>query len=323
MEERPDPQPGKGELLVRVRAAGLNGADMLQRKGAYPAPPGSPADIPGLELAGEVEALGPGAERFAEGDRVMAVVGGGGQAELAVVHERAAMPVPEPLDWPAAGGLPEVFTTAHDALFSQAQLRPGEHLLVHGAAGGVGCAAVQLGRATGARVTATVRNEELRGRVAELGARAIDPEGYEEEGPFDVILELVGASNLQGNIKSLATGGRIAVIGVGGTGPTGEISLHILMQKRGRIHGSTLRARPLEEKAIAMRLVEKEVLPHFAERDPDGARRGDVRARPGRGGVHAVRSRWEAGQDRPSRIAQGFSRICRDSPWDLPETLRC
>ncbi|HEX6653539.1 MAG TPA: zinc-binding dehydrogenase [Thermoleophilaceae bacterium] len=274
VEERPDPEPGKGELLVRVRGAGLNGADMLQRKGAYPAPAGSPADIPGLELAGEVEALGPGAERFAEGDRVMAVVGGGGQAELAVVHERAAMPVPrvgataseggEPLDWPAAGGLPEVFTTAHDALFTQAGLRPGDHLLVHGAAGGVGCAAVQLGRAAGARVTATVRNEELRGRVTELGARAIDPEGYEEEGPFDVILELVGASNLQGNIRSLATGGRIAVIGVGGTGPTGEISLHILMQKRGRIHGSTLRARPLEEKAIAMRLVEKEVLPHFS-----------------------------------------------------------
>ena len=264
VEERPDPEPGKGELLVRVRAAGLNGADMLQRRGAYPAPPGSPPDIPGLELAGEVEAVGPGTQRFGEGDRVMAIVGGGGQAELALVHERGAMPVPDGLDWPAAGGLPEVFTTAHDALFTQAQLRPGEHLLVHGAAGGVGCAAVQLGRATGARVTATVRNDELRGRVAELGARAIDPEGYEDEGPYDVILELVGASNLQGNVKSLATGGRIAVIGVGGTGPTGEISLHILMQKRGRIHGSTLRARPLEEKAIAMRLVEKEVLPSFA-----------------------------------------------------------
>jgi NADPH:quinone reductase-like Zn-dependent oxidoreductase len=264
VEDRPDPEPGKGELLVRVRAAGLNGADMLQLRGAYPAPPGSPPDIPGLELAGEVEALGPGAERFGEGDRVMAVVGGGGHAELAVVHQRAAMPVPDGLDWPAAGGLPEVFTTAHDALFTQAGLRPGEHLLVHGAAGGVGTAAVQLGRAAGARVTATVRNEELRSRVGELRARAIEPEGYEDEGPYDVILELVGASNLQGNLKSLATGGRIAVIGVGGTGPTGEISLHILMQKRGRIHGSTLRARPLEEKAIAMRLVEKEVLPNFA-----------------------------------------------------------
>src|SRR5215212_1461214 len=149
--EHPDPEPGVEQVLVRVRAAGLNGADMLQRKGAYPAPPGAPPDIPGLELAGEVEALGPGAERFAEGDRVMAVV-----------HERGAMPVPEvrgtagegggPLDWPAAGGLPEVFTTAHDALFTQAGLRPGDHLLVHGAAGGVGTAAVQLGRAAGARV---------------------------------------------------------------------------------------------------------------------------------------------------------------------------
>jgi NADPH:quinone reductase len=263
VEERPDPEPGKGELLVRVRAAGLNGADMLQRRGAYPAPPGSPPDIPGLELAGEVQALGPDASRFDEGDRVMAIVGGGGQAELAVVHERAAMPVPGPLDWPAAGGLPEVFTTAHDALFSQAGLRPGEHLLVHGAAGGVGTAAVQLGRAAGARVTATVRREELRPRVEELGARAIDPEGFEDEGPFDVVLELVGASNLAGNLSALATGGRIAVIGVGGTGPKGEINLQAVMVKRARIHGSTLRARPLEEKAAAMRLVEKEVLPNF------------------------------------------------------------
>ena len=265
VEERPDPEPGRGEILVRVRAAGLNGADMLQRRGAYPAPPGAPADIPGLELAGEVAALGDGATRFEEGDRVMAIVGGGGQAELAVLHERAAMPVPGSLDWPQAGGLPEVFTTAHDAIFSQAGLRPGEHLLVHGAAGGVGTAAVQLGRAAGARVTATVRREELRPRVEELGARAIDPEGFEEEGPFDVILELVGASNLAGNLKALSTGGRISVIGVGGTGPKGEISLLAVMQKRARIHGSTLRARPLEEKANAMRLVEKEVLPGFED----------------------------------------------------------
>jgi putative PIG3 family NAD(P)H quinone oxidoreductase len=265
VEERPDPEPGKGELLVRVRAAGLNGADMLQRRGGYPAPPGSPPDIPGLELAGEVAGLGPGASRFAEGDRVMAIVGGGGQAELAVVHERAAMPVPERLDWPQAGGLPEVFTTAHDAVFSQAGLRSGEHLLVHGAAGGVGTAAVQLGRVAGARVTGTVRRGELRPQVEELGARAIDPEGFEDEGPFDVVLELVGASNLAGNLSALATGGRIAVIGVGGTGPKGEINLLAVMQKRARIHGSTLRARPLEEKALAMRFVEREVLPHFED----------------------------------------------------------
>ena len=265
VEERPDPEPARGELLVGVRAAGLNGADMLQLRGAYPAPPGSPADIPGLELAGEVVALGPDAARFEVGDRVMAVVGGGGHAELAVVHERAAMPVPESLDWPSAGGLPEVFTTAHDAIFTQAGLRPGEHLLVHGAAGGVGTAAVQLGVAAGARVTATVRREELRGEVEALGARVLAPEGFGEHGPYDVVLELVGASNLEENLKSLVAGGRISVIGVGGTGPVGEINLLALMGKRARIHGSTLRARPLEEKAIAMRLVEKEVLPLFAQ----------------------------------------------------------
>jgi NADPH:quinone reductase len=263
VEERPDPEPGKDELLVRVRGAGVNGADMLQRRGLYPAPPGSPQDIPGLELAGEVAALGPGGTRFAEGDRVMAVVGGGGQAELALVHERAAMPVPAGLDWPRAGGVPEVFATAHDAIFSQAGLRPGEHLLVHGAAGGVGTAAVQLGRTAGARVTATCRREELRPEVERLGARVIPPEGFAEHGPYDVILELVGAGNLAENLQSLATGGRIAVIGVGGSGAKAEINLGTLMQKRARIHGSTLRARPLEEKAVVARRLEKEVLPLF------------------------------------------------------------
>ncbi len=262
VEEHPDPEPGPGEILVAIRAAGLNGADMLQRKGAYPAPPGSPADIPGLELAGEVSARGPGAERFEPGDRVMAVVGGGGQAELAVVHERAAMPVPETLEFPQAGGTPEVFVTAHDALFSQGGLRPGERLLVHGGAGGVGTAAVQLGRAAGALVTATVRNEGLRADVEGLGATAIGPEEYVEAGPFDVILELVGAPNMGGNVKALASGGRVVVIGVG-AGFKAEVNLVALMGKRGTIRASTLRARPLEEKAAASRLVEKEVLPLF------------------------------------------------------------
>jgi putative PIG3 family NAD(P)H quinone oxidoreductase len=260
VEEHPDPQPGSGEVLVEVHAAGLNGADMLQRKGAYPAPPGSPQDIPGLELAGVVVGLGPGAARFKEGDRVMAVVGGGGQGELAVVHERAAMPVPEALDWPAAGGFPEVFTTAHDAIFTQAGLLPGERLLVHGGAGGVGTAAIQIGRAAGATVTATVRREDARPAVEELGATAIDPEGFEEHGPFDVVLELVGAPNMPGNLKALETGGRIAVIGVG-AGPKAELNLLALMGKRARIHGSTLRARPLEQKADAARRVERQVLP--------------------------------------------------------------
>src|SRR3954453_18865860 len=185
--DHPDPEPGAGQVLVRVKGAGLNGADMLQRKGGYPAPPGSPQDIPGLELAGEVVATGPGAERFSEGDRVMAVVGGGGQAELAIVHERAAMPVPDALDWPAAGAFPECFTTAHDALFTQAGLEPGDRLLVHGGAGGVGTAAIQLGHTAGALVTATVRNEELRGEVEKLGATVIGPEDFEQHGPFDVV----------------------------------------------------------------------------------------------------------------------------------------
>src|SRR5256714_2180200 len=224
VEEHPDPEPGAGEILVRVHAAGLNGADMLQRKGAYPAPPGWPQDIPGMELAGEVVALGPGTMRFEQGDRVMAIVGGGAQAELALVHEREAMPAPDALDWPAAGGFPEVFTTAHDAVFTQAGLEPGERLLVHGAAGGVGTAAVQLGRAAGASVTATVRNEALRPEVEALGATVIAPEGFEEHGPFDVVLELVGGPNLPGNVQSLATGGRIVVIGVG-AGPQAELNL--------------------------------------------------------------------------------------------------
>jgi NADPH2:quinone reductase len=262
IEQHPDPAPASGEVLVRIRGAGLNGADMMQRRGLYPAPPGSPQDIPGMELAGEVAAAGPGAERFAVGDRVMAIVGGGAQAELATVHERVLMPVPEGLDWAAAGGLPEVFTTAHDAVFAQAGLRPGERLLVHGGAGGVGTAAIQLARAAGARVTATVRRGELRGAVGELGAEAIAVEGFAEHGPFDVILELVGAPNMPENMQALATGGRVCVIGVG-AGAKAELNLLALMGKRARIHGSTLRARPLEEKALTARRLEHEVLPLF------------------------------------------------------------
>jgi NADPH2:quinone reductase len=263
VQEHPDPTPGSGEVLVRVHAAGLNGADMHQLQGNYPAPPGSPQDIPGLELAGEVIARGPGAERFSEGDRVMAIVGGGGQAELATVHERILMPVPDNLSWPEAGGVPEVFTTAHDAVFTQAGLVVGERLLVHGGAGGVGTAAVQLGRAAGAQVTATVRNPDLRDKVAEFGATVLEPEGFADHGPFDVILELIGAVNLMDNLKSLESGGRITVIGMG-AGAKSEINLGLLLMKRGRIHGSTLRARPLEHKALTARAMERSVLPLFA-----------------------------------------------------------
>ena len=266
VEEHPDPTPQAGEVLVRVRAAGLNGADVLQVKGRYPAPPGSPQDIPGLEFAGEIVECGPGVHRFDEGDRVMAVVGGGGQAESIAVNERLVMPVPDELDWAAAGGVPEVFTTAHDALFTQAGLMCGERLLVHGAAGGVGMAAIQLGQMAGARVTATVRSEQSRAQITALGVNAIAPDGFEEHGPFDVILELVGAPNFPGNLQALAQRGRICTIGVG-AGAKVEINLHVLMSKRGCILASTLRARSLEDKASAARLVEKMVLPGFVSGD--------------------------------------------------------
>jgi putative PIG3 family NAD(P)H quinone oxidoreductase len=260
VEDHPDPTPGAGEVLVRVRAAGLNGADMMQRRGVYPAPPGAPQDIPGLELAGEVAERGPGANRFSVGDRVMGIVAGGGQAELAVVHERILMLVPERLDWMEAGGTPEVFTTAHDAIFTQAALKPGERLLVHGGAGGVGTAAIQIAHAAGARVTATVRNPDHRAAVAEFGATVIEPQRFAEHGPFDVILELVGAPNLPDNVTALAIQGRVMVIGIA-AGAKGEVHLGALMQKRGQIHSSTLRPRPLEEKALAARGVERSVLP--------------------------------------------------------------
>ena len=263
VEDHPDPTPGAGECLVRVHAAGLNGADMMQRRGFYPAPPGAPPDIPGLELAGEVIERGSGADRFEVGDRVMGIVAGGGQAELAVVHERILMPVPDNLDWPAAGGVPEVFTTAHDGVFTQAGLKSGERLLVHGGAGGVGTAAIQLGRAAGARVTATVRNPDHRDAVAELGADVIAPEGFEEHGPFDVILELVGAPNLPANLQALGLWGRIMVIGIS-AGAQADLNLGLAMQKRARIYNSTLRPRPLEEKAMTARAVERSVLPLLA-----------------------------------------------------------
>jgi NADPH:quinone reductase len=267
IEEHPDPAPGLGEVLVRVHAAGLNGADMMQRRGLYPAPPGFPQDIPGMEFAGEIAALGEGAERFAVGERVMGIVGGGAQAELLTLNERLLMPVPQSLDWIQGGGLPEVFTTAHDALCDQAELRPGERLLVHGGAGGVGTAAIQLGSAIGARVTASVRNEQLRASVAALGAEVIAPEAFAEHGPFDVILELVGAPNMGENLQALATRGRITVIGVS-AGAKSELNLLALMGKRARIFGSTLRARPAEEKALSARRLEHEVLPLFEGSPP-------------------------------------------------------
>jgi NADPH:quinone reductase len=266
IEDRPDPIPGLGEVLVRVKAAGLNNADRMQIQGFYPAPAGSPADIPGLELAGEVVSCGPGVLRCKVGDRVMAVVGGGGLAEFITIHERTLIPVPESVDWNAAGGFPEAFTTAHDSIITQCALTSGERLLVHGAAGGVGMAAAQIGALVGASVVATVRNTELHAAVTGLapGISVVDPTTFVDHGPFDVVIELVGVSNLADNIRALNIGGRISIIGVGGSGSKGEIDLLSLMSKRAKLMGSTLRARPLEQKADAAMRVEKQLLPHFA-----------------------------------------------------------
>jgi len=259
--EHPDPRPGRGQLLVRVRAAGVNNADLLQVVGFYPAPPDWPADIPGMELAGEVVEAGPSGTRVRPGDRVMALVGGGAQAELALVDDRAALPVPPTVSWEEAGAFPEAFITAQDALFTQCGLGLGERALVHGAAGGVGTAAVQLAAAAGARVTATVRDPALRDGVAALGAATVvAPDAFVEQGPYDVVLELVGGPNLPGDLQALDVGGRICVIGLG-AGGRADMDLMALMAKRARLSGSTLRARPPEEKAMAVGLVETHVLP--------------------------------------------------------------
>jgi len=263
--EHPDPVPAAGELLVAVAAAGLNAADLLQRKGFYPAPPGVPADIPGMEFAGEVVAVGEGVTRYTVGDRVMALVGGGAQAELVTVAEAVARPVPAGLAWPAAGGFPEVFSTAHDALVTQGRLGAGDRVLISGAAGGVGSAAVQLAHAAGAQVVASVRNPDLRQRVSDLGAdRVIEPGQEGDHGPYDVSLELVGGPGVVDALGALATGGRIVVIGVG-AGAKVELNLLALMGKRATIGGSTLRARSLPEKTAVARKVEAEVLPGLAD----------------------------------------------------------
>ena len=245
VEERPDPSPGEDELLIRVRAAGVNSADLAQRAGRYP-PPRGVTDVPGLECAGET----------VDGERVMALLPGGGQAELAAAHRKHVLRLPDGVAWEQAGGFVETFATAHDALFTQAQLRAGDRLLVNGAAGGVGVAAVQLGVAAGAHVTASARHhhEELRA----LGADT------EPDGEYDVILELVGGENLRTNLERLALRGRIAIIGTG-AGSRAEVDFWLLMRTRGRIHSSTLRSRTVEEKAEVIGRLESDILPLFAE----------------------------------------------------------
>jgi len=270
IEERPDPVLGPEDVVVRVSYAGLNPADIVQREGNYPAPPGSPPDVPGLEVAGTVELCGDRVSSWQVGDRVFGLVGGGGLADRVLVHERCVTRVPETLDEQGAAAVVEAFVTAHDAAFTQAGLRPGETLLVHGAAGGVGTAAVQLGVAAGARVLATVRSDDAKEVVSGLGAVALPDEGFvdgvrEATGGAgaDVILELVGGLHFPGNLDALARRGRIVVVSVAG-GNEIELPLLALMLKRATLLGTVLRSRPLEEKAAAVRAFEREVVPGLA-----------------------------------------------------------
>ena len=270
----PIPAPGPGDVRVRVSAFGVNRADVLQRMGRYPAPPGYPPDILGLELAGEVDAVGVGVERWRVGDRVMGVVGGGGYAERVCAPADTLVRVPDRLEDLEAAAVPEVFMTAFDAAFEQEGLRQGETLLVHAVGSGVGTAAVQLATLVGAHTIGTSRTPEKLERAAALGLEhgLLGDDAWPErvrtltEGSgVDVILDLVGAPYVAGNQRVLGERGRWIVVGVTG-GSKAEIDLRVLMGRRGSIRGTVLRARSVEEKAALARAFEVHVLPGFANR---------------------------------------------------------
>jgi putative PIG3 family NAD(P)H quinone oxidoreductase len=256
IEEVPTPEPVADQVRVRVHTSGLNRADLLQRAGRYPAPPDAPASIPGLEIAGEVDAVGPRAHRWKVGDRVFGLVGGGAHAEFAITPQDLLAPIPSSLDFVAAGAIPEVYMTAYDALFPQAQLTIGERVLVHAAGSGVGTAAVQLARAAGAAVWGTVRTESKRDQALATGLTAVfGPDNFAAEvraatggAGVDVLLDFVGAPYLQANLDALAPRGRMVMIGTMG-GAEGSINLGLLMGKRLRIFGTVLRSRSRAEKA--------------------------------------------------------------------------
>lgn len=267
--ERPDPIPVGEEVVVGVTHAGLNPADLQQRQGRYPAPAGAPTDVPGLEVAGQVVAVGERVLRWQIGDRVFGLVGGGGLADHVVVHERCLAPIPARLDAAEAAAVPEAFMTAHDAIRTQAGLTMGETLLVHGANGGVGDAAVQIGAVAGATVLAVSRSipvdaSDHGGRVQWIADDGfVDAVAAATAGRgVDVVLELVGAPHFPGNFEVLANQGRIVIVGVA-AGTRTELSLMDLMRKRASMRGTVLRARSLEDKAVVVRAFERELLPGF------------------------------------------------------------
>lgn len=271
MEERAPPEPGAEEILVRVRVSALNRADLSQRRGHYAAPPGWPADVPGLEFAGTVAGLGGGQTRWKVGDRVMGIVGGGAYAEFLVTHGSTAVGIPDGLSFREGGAIPEVFMTAYDALFRQVGLGRGETVLIHAVGSGVGTAAVQLAKAFGARSIGTSRSREKLERARSLGLGVGVPadEGWPQAvldatkgRGVEVVLDLVGGAYLEGNQEVLAPGGRHIVVGVPGGGRA-QIDLRKLMGKRATLRGTVLRARSVGEKAELAREFEATVLPLF------------------------------------------------------------
>ena len=272
VEDRPVPEPGDHDVLVRVAGAGINRADLLQRAGRYPAPPGAPPDIPGLEFAGVVEAAGPAVADLRPGDRVMGIVAGGGQAEYLVTAAAHCARVPDSLDIVEAGGIPEAFITAHDAMVVQGELMAGQTVLVHAVASGVGTAALQLAGCLGATVAGTSRSPDKLERAAKLGLdhpveapSGFDPAALAAEitaaaGPVDVVLDLVGGPYLGVDVAAAAPKGRIVIVGLI-AGGRAELDMGALLAKRLAVRGTVLRSRPAAEKAEATHLFEGQVVP--------------------------------------------------------------
>ena len=269
------PSAALDHVRVHVRAAGLNRADILQRLGRYPAPPGYPQDIPGIEFAGKVDEVGDEVREWKIGDRVFGIIGGGGQAEYVTVPANHLARIPDKLDWAEAAAVPEVFITAHDALFTQCGVTIGEHVLIHAAGSGVGTAAIQLVRAAGAFAYGTSRTADKLERAKEFGLTSsividADPAKFAEASKqwtdgagVNVVLDLVGAAYLNANLQSLATKGRLIFVGTT-SGSQAEMDYSIAMHKRLKMMGTSLRTRSLEEKATATRLFAEQVVPLLA-----------------------------------------------------------
>lgn len=272
--EVPDPVPQRGEVRVRVKATAVNRADIVQREGRYPAPSGVPADIPGLEYAGEVESVGDNVTSLKVGDRVFGLVGGGAYAEFLIVHERATSKIPERLSFEEAAAFPEAFITAYDAMVTQCRLSSGETVLITAAASGVGTAAVQLASALGARSVGTTRTEAKASRLRELGLKDVivtadnsyvdAVNSLTNSRGVDVVLELVGGDYIEHDIKCLSPRGRIVLVGLIG-GASCKLNLGMLLSKRIELRGTSLRARPLEEKIFVAQTFSRAIVPLIAE----------------------------------------------------------